>query len=189
MQASFTSASSAAFSSAMRTLFTRLGCPEPMPSSRMPLATVMALLCSTTKQCVTKSPALLWGMPVLGVVDCTLDAEAHRVCAYNTCRLHLDVLDGCPCKLEVCQLLLSRLRLGHHREVDVGWLQAVSLLVQPPRCSSRSAMSAQVLLTQDPQTAGGPFQGLDHLLAETRTGSKQASACRCTVADLRLSLQ
>lgn len=36
--------SSPAFSSAICTLFTRLGCPLPMPSSLEPLATAMALL-------------------------------------------------------------------------------------------------------------------------------------------------
>ena len=46
-----------AFSSAISTLFTRLGCPLPMPSRRWSFATVIALLltCFTQRQANCRS--------------------------------------------------------------------------------------------------------------------------------------
>ncbi len=69
-----TSSSLPPFSSAMRTLFTLLGCPLPMPSRRPLLATVMALLLT----CFTANQANLRASNDFNSQQCSNYRPEHR---------------------------------------------------------------------------------------------------------------
>ena len=151
----FTSAP--AFSSAISTLFTRLGCPLPMPSRRRSRATVIALLltCFTQRQAKRKSSSCsaVGCAPALKPQDpkacksvagsqptVTTAVTSQAVLAYTayaqTCsrRVLSHSIASAQSFRPALSMVPQHLRLRHNGELDILRRQRVRLLLQPAAC-------------------------------------------------------